>query len=292
MARIRTIKPEFWTDEKIVELSPFARLLFIGLWNFADDEGRLVYSPKRLKLQIFPADDLDISELFGEIRGKLLAVAYEVENVEYLQVIGFSKHQKIDKRTASKLPPPPNSPEFPRIVPTEGIKEGKGKEKEKPSAKRKINGKDDQQDDALAIPLSLDRLKDEFEEWWEAVPLKVGKGGAKGARGAYKAARRKADAETLLAGIKRYAASVAGKDPQFIAHPKTWLNQERWLDETSANGTEPVEISPEQHLKNKAGIVRMAVDGNGPRDYGRITAADISAMVAQSLITQAQAEQW
>ena len=129
MARIRTIKPEYWTDEKIVELSFPARLLFIGLWNFADDEGRLVYSPKRLKLQIFPADALGISELFGEIRGKKLVTVYEIDNIEYLQVIGFAKHQKVDKRSPSKLPPPPNSPEPPRIVPTEGIKEGKGRKK-------------------------------------------------------------------------------------------------------------------------------------------------------------------
>lgn len=30
MARIRTIKPDFWTDEKLVKLSMEARLFFIG----------------------------------------------------------------------------------------------------------------------------------------------------------------------------------------------------------------------------------------------------------------------
>ena len=72
----------------MVELSFPARLLFIGLWNFADDEGRLVYSPKRLKMQIFPADDLDVSELFGEIRGEKLATFYEVDNIQYIEVSG------------------------------------------------------------------------------------------------------------------------------------------------------------------------------------------------------------
>lgn len=135
MARIRTIKPEFWTDERIVELSAFARLLFIGLWNFCDDEGRMVYSPKRIKLQIFPADNVDISELFGELRGnsaelfdKPLIEVYGIGNTQYLQICNFSKHQKIDKRTASKLPPPPNPTEFPRIVPTEGKGMDQGKE--------------------------------------------------------------------------------------------------------------------------------------------------------------------
>jgi hypothetical protein len=117
MARIRTIKPEFWTDEKIVELSPFSRLLFIGLWNFADDEGRMVFSLGRIKMQIFPGDSLDISELFGEIRGKLVEI-YTIDNIEYLQITGFSRHQKIDKRMSSKYPAPPIPSDSPRFTPT------------------------------------------------------------------------------------------------------------------------------------------------------------------------------
>ena len=136
MARIRTIKPEIWTDEKFVELSPFARLLFIGLWNFADDEGRMEFRPKRLKLQILPADDQDISALLDEIRGENLISVYVADGKEFLSVNGFKKHQKVDKRSASRFPPPPNSPEPtpdparpPRFVPTEGKgTEGNGKE--------------------------------------------------------------------------------------------------------------------------------------------------------------------
>lgn len=124
VARIRTVKPEFWTDEKVVELSYPARLLFIGLWNFCDDDGRMVYSPKRIKMQIFPADNLDISELFGELRGASLVHVYSIENTEYLQIRNFNKHQKVDKRTASKHPCPPNHAESPRIPPTDSIKEG------------------------------------------------------------------------------------------------------------------------------------------------------------------------
>jgi hypothetical protein len=135
MARIRTIKPDFWTDEKIVELSPWARLLFIGLWNFVDDDGRIEYSPKRIKMQIFPADPVDCSELIREIRGASLVTVYVVGGKEFLQVCNFSKHQKIDKRSASKHPPPPNSPEFPRVPPTEG----KGREGIKHSVSKTDN---------------------------------------------------------------------------------------------------------------------------------------------------------
>lgn len=129
MARIRSIKPDFWTDEKVVELSAFARLLFIGLWNFADDDGRMTYSPTSIKLKILPADDQNISGLLGELRGKSLVTVYAVDGIEYLQINGFSEHQKIDKRTASKFPSPPNSPESRRKTPLEGKgMEGKGKD--------------------------------------------------------------------------------------------------------------------------------------------------------------------
>lgn len=126
MARIRTIKPDFWTDEKVVELSAFARLLFIGLWNFADDEGRMEYSPKRIKMQILPADSAEIPRLMEELRALGLITIYCVESIDYLQIAGFAKHQKVDKRSPSKYPPPANSP---RVPPTEGKgMEGNGRE--------------------------------------------------------------------------------------------------------------------------------------------------------------------
>jgi len=47
MARIRTIKPEFWVSEQVGECSPNARLLFIGMWNFCDDRGVHPAKPNR-----------------------------------------------------------------------------------------------------------------------------------------------------------------------------------------------------------------------------------------------------
>ena len=108
MARIRTVKPEIWTDEKFVELSPFARLFFIGLFNFADDEGRMEFSEKRLKMQIFPADNLEVAPICAELRRIALINIYSFENKEFLQISGFEKHQKIDKRRPSKYPPAPD----------------------------------------------------------------------------------------------------------------------------------------------------------------------------------------
>ena len=71
-------------------------------------------------------------------------------------------------------------------------------------------------------------IEADFDAWWQHAPRKVAKGQA---RKAYKTALKKTDADTLLAGIKRYAAGVRGKDPEFIRYPATWPNGEGWLDE-------------------------------------------------------------
>ena len=73
MARKRMIDPQFWCDEKMMVLSHSARLLFIGLWNFCDDQGIHKNSDLKLKAEIFPADDLTkddvkkIVDTLGEI---------------------------------------------------------------------------------------------------------------------------------------------------------------------------------------------------------------------------------
>jgi len=68
-----------------------------------------------------------------------------------------------------------------------------------------------------------------FTAWWSHVPKKVGRGQAKKA---FKTALKKTDQQTLMDAMDRYRASVAGSDPKFIVHPATWLNGERWADET------------------------------------------------------------
>lgn len=108
MPRIRTIKPEFWTSAQVLECSPTARLLFIGLWNFADDCGRHVDNPKQVKAEIFPADDLlseDIRGMLDELESNGLLLRYVVDGVELLQITGW-RHQRIDKPQPARFPGP------------------------------------------------------------------------------------------------------------------------------------------------------------------------------------------
>jgi hypothetical protein len=108
MSRIRTIKPEFWTSPQVMECSPNARLLFIGMWNFCDDHGRHPASVKQLKALIFPADDISLDTIrgmFDELSSNDLISTYVVDNKEYFEVSGW-RHQKIDKPQKPKFPAP------------------------------------------------------------------------------------------------------------------------------------------------------------------------------------------
>lgn len=97
--RIRTIKPEFFKDEQLAELSPWARLLFIGLWGLADRDGRLEDRPMRIKVEILPYDDeQDVNILLDELANHTqhFIIRYEAEGKKVIQIRTFTKHQRIN----------------------------------------------------------------------------------------------------------------------------------------------------------------------------------------------------
>jgi len=111
MARIRTVKPEFWASEQVMELSVLARLAFIGLWNFCDDAGVHTASAKRLKAEVFPSDEITIDRVSGlvdEMIRQGLVGEFEAGDERFWYVTGWRKHQKIEKPTF-RHPKPPDS---------------------------------------------------------------------------------------------------------------------------------------------------------------------------------------
>jgi len=105
MARIRTIKPEFFTSESVLSVSPLARLFFIGLWCEADREGRLKWKPKTLKFRYLPGDSVNIEKLCGELEAEKMIATYSVDNIDYCEIPSFRSHQVINNREKeSELP--------------------------------------------------------------------------------------------------------------------------------------------------------------------------------------------
>jgi len=115
MARIRTIKPSFWTDEKIGSLSYGARLLFIGTWNLADDEGILVWDARYLKGQLFPYDNVQqfIKTWMRQLEENGLITSYQTSKNQRLAYVSrFSSHQVISHPQSSQFELPTNSKDF------------------------------------------------------------------------------------------------------------------------------------------------------------------------------------
>ncbi len=95
MARIRTIKPSFFTSEDICKVQPLGRLLFQGLWIEADREGYLADSPFQLKTRILPADACDVDALLWELVDAKLIRRYTAANGRhYIQILTFVEHQR------------------------------------------------------------------------------------------------------------------------------------------------------------------------------------------------------
>jgi hypothetical protein len=102
MARIRSVKPEYWTSEQVMNMSRDARLLFIGLWTFCDDNGIHPASAISLKAEVFPGDDISadqVMSLVDEMIEQGLVEEYDVEDRRYWRVTGWRRHQRIDQPT-------------------------------------------------------------------------------------------------------------------------------------------------------------------------------------------------
>lgn len=111
MARSRNIKPGFFVNEELVELPFETRLLFIGLWTLADRRGRLGDRPKKIKMALFPADNLDIDEMLESLRERGFILRYEIADARYIQIINFEKHQNPHKNEAESVIPTHNPEE-------------------------------------------------------------------------------------------------------------------------------------------------------------------------------------
>ncbi|MND93607.1 hypothetical protein D3C80_857990 [compost metagenome] len=107
MARSRNIKPGFFTNDELAECSPYARLLFAGLWTIADKEGRLDDRPKKVKAMVLPFDDVDCNDLLQQLHSHKFINRYQVNDEQFIQINNWKKHQNPHcKEAASEIPEP------------------------------------------------------------------------------------------------------------------------------------------------------------------------------------------
>lgn len=107
--RIRTIKPEFWTDEKVAGWDSDTRLAFVWTWSAADDYGRLRLTPALLRSGAFAYHEMPMErarEILATFTRSGRVILYEVQGEVYGQIVSWDKHQKVDKPGKFQNPSP------------------------------------------------------------------------------------------------------------------------------------------------------------------------------------------
>lgn len=106
MARIRSIHPGLFTDEAFMSASAYARLLLMGIWCEAADDGVFHWKPLTLKARIFPVDAVDIAALLSELEGLSFIRRFDAGGKAFGAIRNFRKYQRPKKPTSSGVLPP------------------------------------------------------------------------------------------------------------------------------------------------------------------------------------------
>ena len=232
MARNRMIKPEYWTSKTISKLSFLARLLFIGLWNFSDDYGVLLYNTRKILGDVFP-NDLDVNEkkvaeLLQEIISFKLLTPVTHKETDYLIVSSWKEHQTVpnpnkrrwlEEEIQSSLHPNESLISV-SLVPN--APKGKGKSKGKVF---------------------------DFETLWNKYPNKLGKTASEKH---FKATvKTDEDYESINKALDKYINHIKSNnvEAKFIKHGSTWFNN--WKDwiEYKPNGVKTDDIDRSERKK-------------------------------------------
>jgi len=112
MARQRFVHPALWSDPDFGVITDSERILFVGLFSNADDEGRILASPAYLRALVWPYQERLTSARVRKLRDSLVGrfkslQYYEIDGIEYIQFAKWGEYQKPKYPTASKLPAPP-----------------------------------------------------------------------------------------------------------------------------------------------------------------------------------------
>jgi hypothetical protein len=253
VARIRSIKPEFFTSETLARVSKVARMTFIGLWTYVDDNGVGIDNERLIAAALYPLEP-DFSETLNAVAEDLkqlesvgVVVRYEIAGRRYLFVRSWDEHQKVGH---------PGKPRYPRPVPGmpphmsskkldaherfaqssgdphEGLMKIDGDPHEGLTPEGlKGAGLKGAGNNYCPPPPAVSELDAAFAKFWDSYPRKLAKPKA---RKAFEDAikKRKADPAAIVDAAALFGDHCrrTNKDPQFVPYPASWLNAERYND--------------------------------------------------------------
>jgi hypothetical protein len=224
--RIRSIHPEFWRSEDVAAMDWSTRLVFIGLWSYVDDNGVGRDVEKLIASELFPLEDdprdtlATLSRALQTLSDGGQIVRYTVDGKPLLFIAAWSKWQRIDRpgKERYKLPTCTDA------VIRETLATPSRESSETPATGEGEKGR---RGEVLLSAEADDDEPDLFADFYAAYPRKEAR---RKAEQAWRAATKRTDPAVIMAGLEKFQFSP---DRHYIPLPASWLNAERWADETS-----------------------------------------------------------
>ena len=315
MARIRSIKPEFWKSETIASLPFRDRLTFIGLWSYVDDNGVGADSFKLISAELFGLEDDprevrdNTRECLARLANAGLIVRYTLDGKRYIRITNWDEHQRIDR---------PNKPRYP-LPASDGVEmldmahaaemdlgtapgaadsrntratlasvhrleqwsSGAGEQGNRGAEEETHSAPAEFVDEPPAPVASTRPPIARFDELWPIYPLHDGEAEA---RKAWINAIKRATPDEIIAGAVRYR-DWPRRDPNFTKKLANWLANDCWKDPMVAAVPPANRVMPgTQQLTEVNGLML------GPRNIANLDRAErMAALDQQRNATQATA---
>ena len=260
MSRARSLKPGFFRNEELADLSFEYRILFQGLWCLADRSGRMEDRPKRIKAEVFPYDNVDADAGLNALQAAGFIVRYEAAGSRYIEVLNFGKHQNPHMKEAASTIPAPGAPAIAPVqhrastVQAPEIPERAGLT---PDSLNPIPHSKKEQASPSGSRLPKDwQLPDDWRQWAEAERPGIL---------IHEEAAKFADYWHGIAGAKGRKADWAG----------TWRN---WIRNSRAIGNQragPVQAAPGKTMQALQALEDLKNGLVNPRNPNRIPEADL-----------------
>lgn len=271
MARIRSIKPEFWRSPSTAKASPRARLLYIAMWNWADDYGVGEWTVRELLGFAFPNDsdvnNAELQSLCTEVATCFDTVFYIVRGRRFYCIPAWDEHQKNERRAQGKYPRP-DSPEAYLDPVFIGITEKRGTSVQTSGDTASGTGEQGTGEQGtgnrgmarIEPTVNLVSLFDDAYEHW---PKKVKR---EEAFEKFKIASRIQTASHLSMDIIRFGDAYRETTvKQFIPALGVWLNQKRWTDDLPT-APEAETRKATRGDQNLAFVANLARQQSNPRE--------------------------
>jgi hypothetical protein len=268
MARKRMVHPDIWTDSKFLSLkNDEARLLFIGLMNFANDEGIFQNNIITIKAQVLPLSNTKLALIEGYISNmlelKLLEKGQDINGTKLLRYKNWHTYQKINHATPSKYTFTKEKKEDSLNTNVE-VKEESSKT---PSQYNIIKNNiiKDNIDKSSTKNLEEPKQDFSFEHVWEIYPRKRNK---QASLKAYKRLPKK-EFDSFVIGLKKNIEYWKKHDVelQFVPYLSSFINGQKYYDEllepTSEKKNFKSDLDKEIYHRNN----NLAAQSQNVREY-------------------------